>query len=77
MNTANNPENASAQPSAWRSRLTLIALALLFIAPMLAAWWFYSNSADWRPDHTTNDGTLVVPPRPLNLAQPLLKPFPR
>jgi len=80
MNTASNPKNASAQLSGWRSRLTLIALALLFIAPMLAAWWFYSNSGDWRPDHTTNHGTLVVPLRPLDLMQPLFatdgSPFP-
>ncbi len=80
MNTANNPKNASVRPSVWRSRVTLIALALLFIAPMLAAWWFYSNSGDWQPGHTTNHGTLVIPPRPLHLTQPLFatdgSPFP-
>ncbi len=72
--------NAAAQQSAWRSRLTLITLALLFLAPALAAWWFYSTSADWQPGHTTNHGTLMVPPRPLDLTQPLFAtdgtPFP-
>ncbi len=80
MNTASNQKNATTRPSVWRSRFTLIALALLFITPMLAAWWFYTNSGDWRPGHTTNHGTLVVPPRPLDLTQPLFaangSPFP-
>lgn len=80
MNTASDQGNAATRPSVWRSRLTFIALALLFITPMLAAWWFYTNSGNWRPGHTTNHGTLVVPPRPLDLTQPLFaangNPFP-
>jgi cytochrome oxidase Cu insertion factor (SCO1/SenC/PrrC family) len=72
--------NKVAKQSPWRGRLTLIILALLFLAPVVAAWWFYTNSDSSQIGHTTNHGTLVMPPRPLDLTQSLIatdgSPFP-
>lgn len=59
--------------SVWRSRLTLTVLALVFLAPVLGAWWLYSVSDRWRPD-TVNHGVLVVPPRPLDLPHGISAP---
>jgi len=43
-----------------RNRLVLIALLLLFAAPLLIA--FLLNREGWRPQHTRNSGALVEPP---------------
>jgi len=47
-----------------RQRFTLIAIALVFVAPMAIAWLLLARP-DWRPAYTVNHGTLVQPPRPL------------
>ncbi|MEJ2646401.1 MAG: SCO family protein [Gammaproteobacteria bacterium] len=47
-----------------RQRFTLIAIALIFVAPMAIAWLLLARP-DWRPAYTVNHGTLVQPPRPL------------
>ena len=44
-----------------RSRLVLVAIALVFAAPFLIAFWL--NAEGWRPQQTRNSGTLVEPPR--------------
>lgn len=41
-----------------RKRLTLIALMVLFLSPVIAAWL-------WTPDTFRNRGELIDPPRPL------------
>jgi hypothetical protein len=42
-----------------RSRLQLVAIALVFVAPVLAAWMLHR--AGWRPVAERNYGTLVEP----------------
>jgi len=44
-----------------RNRLVLLALLLLFAAPLGIA--FLMNAEGWRPQQTRNSGTLVEPPR--------------
>jgi len=53
-------------PSARRSRLVLLALVLLFFAPLLLAFALYYGW-HWRPIGQTNHGVLIQPPRPLPL----------
>lgn len=43
-----------------RNRLVLIAIVLVFAAPIVAA--LLLNASGWRPAHTRNSGTLVQPP---------------
>ncbi|HEY2397218.1 MAG TPA: hypothetical protein VGH81_14750 [Rudaea sp.] len=43
-----------------RNRLVLIAIALVFAAPIVTA--LLLNASGWRPVHTRNSGTLVQPP---------------
>ena len=47
-----------------RSRLILLLLALLFLAPLALSFYLYYG-AHWRPAGQTNHGTLIQPPRPL------------
>jgi hypothetical protein len=49
-----------------RSRLVLAAIALVFAAPLLIAFWL--NVEGWRPQQTRNSGTLVEPPRDVTSA---------
>jgi len=56
--------NSSSDPLL-RSRATLVLLATLFFAPFIAAWVIYTYFPSFRPDGTTNYGTLVSPARPL------------
>ncbi len=50
------------------SRQALVLLALLFLTPPLVAWLMHlSAEHGWRPSGTTNQGTLIEPPRPLSL----------
>lgn len=44
-----------------KSRLTLIAVVLMFAIPLVAA--FVLRSSDWRPTNTKNSGTIIDPPR--------------
>ncbi len=53
------------------SRQSLVLLALLFLAPVFVAWVMH-HSGGWRPQHTTNHGTLVQPARPLTLPSDLM-----
>ena len=49
-----------------RKRLTLIALMVLFLSPVIAAWL-------WTPDTFRNRGKLIDPPRPL-VNVPMISP---
>jgi hypothetical protein len=42
----------------------LLALLATFMAPLAFAFWLYYGSS-WRPTHTTNQGELIAPARPL------------
>ena len=44
-----------------RNRLALIALVLIFAAPLVIA--YLMNRVGWHPEHMRNSGTLVEPPR--------------
>lgn len=46
-------------------RLTLIGLFAIFFVPILVAWWMNTHPDYWRPSATINEGTLVVPTRPV------------
>lgn len=56
------------------TRITLVALAALFLLPLLLAWLMYSGVIDWRPGVTSNRGRLVNPTVeaawPASFAQP-------
>jgi cytochrome oxidase Cu insertion factor (SCO1/SenC/PrrC family) len=48
-----------------RQRRMLIALALLFFAPLGLAFYLYYGHVSWRPGGRVNHGDLIEPPRPL------------
>lgn len=51
------------------SRQAFVLLALLFMTPAFVAWVMHNSSEQgWRPDGTTNRGTLIHPARPLTLS---------
>ena len=49
-----------------KNRLILVLVALVFAAPLLAA--YVMNREGWRPQQTRNSGTLVEPPRDVTAA---------
>jgi hypothetical protein len=49
-----------------RQRRILIAVALMFFAPLAFAFYLYYGGITWRPGHRVNNGDLIQPPRPLN-----------
>ena len=51
----------------WQTRLILLALVILFVGPIVAAWVLYTHPALWRPGKTTNYGELITPPRPIEI----------
>jgi hypothetical protein len=53
-----------------KSRLTLLAVVLLFATPMVIA--LLLNAEGWRPDKTRNAGTLIEPPRDVSAAPVVL-----
>jgi hypothetical protein len=48
-----------------RQRRMLVALALLFFAPLFVSFYLYYGHGGWHPGGRVNHGDLVVPPRPL------------
>jgi cytochrome oxidase Cu insertion factor (SCO1/SenC/PrrC family) len=48
-----------------RQRRLLVALALLFFAPLVVAFFLYYSPGGWRPGKRVNHGDLIDPPRPL------------
>jgi cytochrome oxidase Cu insertion factor (SCO1/SenC/PrrC family) len=54
------------------SRQAFVLLALLFMTPGFVAWVMHNSSEKgWRPEGTTNRGTLIHPARPLALPDTL------
>jgi hypothetical protein len=51
-----------------RRRMQLVMLALVFMAPVIAAWIAWQYVGEHGVGATTNAGQLIVPPRPLSLA---------
>jgi cytochrome oxidase Cu insertion factor (SCO1/SenC/PrrC family) len=54
----------SAVSSLRRQRLALVGLALLFLAPLLLAFYAYYG-LHWHPGKRVNHGELIEPPRPI------------
>ena len=55
------------------SRQGLVLLGLLFMTPAFVAWVMHNSSEQgWRPQGTTNRGTLVHPARPLALPEEMM-----
>jgi cytochrome oxidase Cu insertion factor (SCO1/SenC/PrrC family) len=48
-----------------RSRLALVSVCMLFVAPVAIAWLLFFVFPDWIPSATSNYGQLVEPARPL------------
>jgi hypothetical protein len=48
-----------------RQRRLLVALALLFFAPLAVTFYLYYGPTGWRPGGRVNHGDLIDPPRPL------------
>lgn len=48
-----------------KAKLKFLALAALFITPLVAAWLLFFVYPEWQPDRHTNYGALVSPARPL------------
>jgi cytochrome oxidase Cu insertion factor (SCO1/SenC/PrrC family) len=51
--------------TARRGRLVLVAVVMLFVIPLVAAWWLFLHTEPGRPWATSNKGDLIVPARPL------------
>jgi len=69
------PEPGSAALEAVRTRnlRTVLALAGLFVLPLVASFWLYYGTG-WRPAGHTNHGELITPARPLPPAMLLRAP---
>jgi len=46
-----------------RGRLTLLAIAAIFVLPIGTAMYMYFGSGGWRPAAQTQRGNLITPPR--------------
>lgn len=55
------------QQQSQRQRWILPVLALLFMGPLAAAWYFYFAGDGWRPGSSVNHGQLITPAVPLQL----------
>lgn len=54
-------------PQRNRARLSLLILWLIFLIPVVTAWWLFYGGEGWRAVGTVNQGELVQPARPLEL----------
>jgi hypothetical protein len=61
MSSVNEPASSHQK----RQRRVLIALALLFFAPLGLAFYLYYGHVGWRPGGRVNHGDLIDPPRPM------------
>jgi hypothetical protein len=48
-----------------RQRRLLVALGVLFFAPLAVSFYLYYGPVGWRPGSRVNRGDLIDPPRPL------------
>ena len=63
-NQANRPDDSQIGMSA---RQSLVLLLLLFLAPTLIAWLMLSSGSGLIPEGSTSHGTLIEPPRMVEL----------
>ena len=55
----------SSKPSKLKSRVTMLALFMVFFGPIFLAMFLYSNLNIWSPAETMNHGKLILPTAPL------------
>jgi cytochrome oxidase Cu insertion factor (SCO1/SenC/PrrC family) len=74
MQTSNYRSRSGQTPAVTRqrgflsSRQALVLLGLIFLAPAFVAWVMHNSTEEgWKPQGTTNRGSLVHPARPLTL----------
>jgi cytochrome oxidase Cu insertion factor (SCO1/SenC/PrrC family) len=74
MQTSNFRSRSGQTPAVTRqrgflsSRQALVLLGLIFLAPAFVAWVMHNSTEEgWKPQGTTNRGSLVHPARPLTL----------
>jgi len=66
------PRRARGQRGFLSSRQALVVLGLIFLAPTFVAWvMHHGGNGSWRPQGTTNQGSLVQPARPLQMPDDL------
>ncbi len=70
MNNMPNSTTPDAAIVQRRSRFTLLAVLLVFVAPILLAVYLQSDLTDYSPAATTNSGLLLDPPIPVNAWTP-------
>ena len=61
-------------PVAKENKITILALLLLFIVPLLLSWWLFYYADGTSPTRSASHGDLITPPRPIqdaNLYNPL------
>ncbi|HEX6550219.1 MAG TPA: hypothetical protein VF117_06045 [Gammaproteobacteria bacterium] len=66
--------DTATMPSSRRRRWILVAMFMLFAAPLIAAWVLYLNINRWHFG-TTSHGEFIKPPRQLTLAAGLPLPI--
>jgi hypothetical protein len=60
-----NTEAADRSAHDRRQRRLLVALGVLFFAPLAVSFYLYYGPVGWRPSSRVNRGDLINPPRPL------------
>ena len=66
------PHAAANRDTTLRNLRTILALAALFVLPVVGSFWLYYG-ASWRPAGHLNRGELIRPARPLpNLSLPIV-----
>lgn len=64
----------SKQEAKRKNRKSMLLLFAMFSVPILFAWFLLGPGKDWLPSGVTNNGTLVVPVRPLPVERQLVGP---
>lgn len=66
MSNARSKAQQTTVRKGFYQRLTLVVLFAVFFVPILVAWWMNLHPDYWRPSATVNNGTLVIPSRPID-----------
>jgi cytochrome oxidase Cu insertion factor (SCO1/SenC/PrrC family) len=67
------PRQPGRQRGFLTSKQAFVLLGLLFMAPAFVSWvMHHAGDGGWKPEGTTNHGTLVHPARPLTLPADLM-----
>ncbi len=61
----NQAKIKSSTPGKLKSRVTMLALFMVFFGPIFLAMFLYSHLDIWRPAERMNHGTLILPTAPL------------